>query len=308
MNQLKNKRVFQISSLKLSFALLATVLITACSSAPIQQTSSDLGQNIDAEPVYAESSRTVIIHKPSTSVPKFAPMPPDALVHASKRSAPIQRANPFSGNGVLPSERLGTKWGDDISSYVTQSNLKRLSTQPVSEVVVRYANKRFEGSKINSISLAAGKVSFSITDDAGRALPLYREGNTYYLPALDGQNYQLRYRNSSSETFEVSASVDGLDVLTGKQASRQQSGYVLKPYSQFAIEGFRKSNSAVASFTFSKPQDAYAANTPQGKVQNTGIIGTVIYELNAPKVSKLPTDNQYAPEPNAFPADRQLKR
>ena len=121
---------------------------------------------------------------------------------------------------------------------------------------------------------------------------------------MDGLNYQLRYLNQSSQTFEVSASVDGLDVLTGRQASRQQAGYVLGPYSQFAIEGFRKSNSAVAAFTFSKPKDAYASNTPQGKIQNTGIIGTVIHELNAPIAKASNSNTGYAPAPNAFPADR----
>jgi hypothetical protein len=35
------------------------------------------------------------------------------------------------------------------------------------------------------------------------------------------------------------------------------------------IEGFRKSDSAVASFTFSKPEDAYAANSNNGLIQNT---------------------------------------
>ena len=307
MKQIKNKRFLQISSFALPLTFVLTVLVAACSSVPVKNVNHEVNQNIDAEPVYAESNRTVIIHKPSTSVPKSAPMPREGRTQASSKVSSTnqsQRPNPFSGNQVFESERLGTKWGDEISSYVTQSNLKRLSAQPVSEVVVRYANKRFDGLKINSISLAAGKISFSITDDAGRPLPLYREGNTYYLPALDGQNYQLRYRNHSGQTFEVSASVDGLNVVTGKQASRQQEGYVLSPYSQFAIEGFRKSNSAVAAFTFSKPKDSYAANTSQGKVQNTGIIGTVIHELNAPIAKAPSSDTRYAPAPNAFPADR----
>lgn len=49
------------------------------------------------------------------------------------------------------------------------------------------------------------------------------------------------------------ASVDGLDVLDGRQASRQKSGYVLRPYRLISIEGFRKNNTSVASFTFSLP-------------------------------------------------------
>jgi hypothetical protein len=207
-------------------------------------------------------------------------------------------------NQVRSDERLGTKWGDDVSSYVTQVDLKRLSNRPIDETQVRYANKQFSGRSINSISLAAGKVSFSIVDDRGRILPLYRDGQNYYLSALDGQSYQLRYSNTSNQTFEIVASVDGLDVLDGSLASRSNSGYVLRPYSSFAIEGFRKSNSSVASFTFSRPKDAYAANSANGSVQNTGVIGTVVYELKAPEYNPSKNlKNGYAPAPNAFPAD-----
>lgn len=204
---------------------------------------------------------------------------------------------------VATNEKLGTRWGDDISSHVTQVDLKRMSETAISEVQVRYAGKHYQGQRINSIALAAGKISFSIIDDAGRGLPLYRDGQNYYLSANDGQSYQLHYVNSSNQTFEIVASVDGLDVLDGSQASRQNSGYVLRPYDTLAIEGFRKSNSAVASFTFSKPKDAYAANSASGSIRNTGIIGTVVYELKVPKHKQIPNNQGYAPAPNAFPAD-----
>lgn len=99
------------------------------------------------------------------------------------------------------------------------------------------------------------------------------------------------------------ASVDGLDVLDGRQASRQKSGYVLRPYRSISIEGFRKSNTSVASFTFSSPAQSYAANSTQGSIKNTGIIGTVIYELKAPKSYLPQQDKGYAAAPNAYPAD-----
>lgn len=97
--------------------------------------------------------------------------------------------------------------------------------------------------------------------------------------------------------------MDGVDVINGREASRSNSGYVLNPYESLKIEGFRKSNSAVASFTFSKPEDSYAANSDHGSIQNAGVIGTVIYALEAPESDAKPI-NKYAPPPNAFPADR----
>lgn len=204
---------------------------------------------------------------------------------------------------VANHERLGTAWGDDIQSQVSEVDLRRLSNKPVAEALLRYANKDFQGRSVNSIALNAGKISFSVVDDRGQPLTLYRADQQYFLAGKNGQSYQLRYENHTGKTFEVVASVDGLDVINGRQASRQNGGYVLEPYQTLDIEGFRKSNAAVASFTFSQPKDAYAANTASGSIQNTGVIGTVVYELKVPEV-KQRSNSQYAPAPNAFPADR----
>ena len=205
---------------------------------------------------------------------------------------------------VSADEKLGTKWGDEVTSHVTEVNLKRLSDQPIAESQVRYANKQYQGKTVNSISLAAGKISFSIVDDADAVLPLFREGQSYFLAGQDGQSYQLKYENHTDSTFEVVVSVDGIDVLDGSTASRTNSGYVLHPHSEMKIEGFRKSDSAVASFTFSKPEDAYAANSNNGLIQNTGIIGTVIYQLETPdSKDEINDSSKYAPPPKAFPAD-----
>ena len=205
---------------------------------------------------------------------------------------------------VASNERLGTAWGDEVSSHVTQVDLKRESSQPVAESILRYASKDYQGRPVNSIAVLAGKVSFSVVDDQGNPLPIYRVADQYYLAAQQGQSYQLSYENHTGKTYEVVASVDGLDVLDGQAASRSKGGYVLKPYSTLTIEGFRKSDSAVASFTFSRPDDAYAANSDHGSKDNTGIIGTAIYVLKAPEAEKN-SESKYAPppKPKAFPAD-----
>lgn len=269
---------------KILLWLFLTCLISACSTTKIATSETA------SEAEYAPAPQAETSAKP-------APSSTHAKAKANARAASTQ-------NNVRSDERLGTKWGDDLSSYVTQVDLKRLSSSPIDETQIRYASKQFSGRGINSISLASGKISFSVVDDRGRILPLYRDGQNYYLSANDGQSYQLRYSNTSNQTFEIVASVDGLDVLDGSRASRSKSGYVLRPYSSFAIEGFRKSHSSVASFTFSKPQNSYAANSASGSIQNTGVIGTVVYELKAPKYyPPKKTNDGYAPAPNAFPAD-----
>lgn len=213
-----------------------------------------------------------------------------------------------ASNSVTSNERLGTRWGDEINSQVTTTHLKRLSYQPIAEVQVHYANKYFPGQKINSIALGAGQINFSVIDEMGHLLPIYRVGSNYYVSAKVGQSYQLYYKNSSNRTYEIVASVDGLDVLNGRTASRQNAGYVLKPYNSLKIQGFRKSNHAVASFIFSKPEDSYANHNMSGSIHNTGIIGTVVYELNAPHHYYRQPSGHYAPEPTpqAFPADNRF--
>ncbi len=227
----------------------------------------------------------------------------DESASQSQTEATSADAAEAANNQVAADEKLGTKWGDEIDSHVTEVQLKRKSDSPLAETIVQYADKNYKGKTVNSISIAAGKVSFSVVDDRGNRIPMYRVGQSYYLSGREGQSYQLQYENNTGKTFEVVASVDGVDVIDGSEASRSNSGYVLHAHDSLKIEGFRKSESAVASFTFSKPKDAYAANSDNGSIQNTGVIGTVLYELEAPEDEAKPV-NKYAPPPNAFPADR----
>ena len=227
----------------------------------------------------------------------------DESASQSKTEATSADAAEAANNQVAADEKLGTKWGDEIDSHVTEVQLKRKSDSPLAETIVQYADKNYKGKTVNSISIAAGKVSFSVVDDRGNRIPMYRVGQSYYLSGREGQSYQLQYENNTAKTFEVVASVDGVDVIDGSEASRSNSGYVLHAHDSLKIEGFRKSESAVASFTFSKPKDAYAANSENGSIQNAGVIGTVLYELEAPEDEAKPV-NKYAPPPNAFPADR----
>ena len=254
-------------------AILLLALLAGCSSSPtMQKETADVAQSTQAQ---------------------------------SKQADSIQAE---SVQNAAESERLGTQWGDDVDSVVTTVDLSRVSEEPIVQMQVSYADKNYKGRAVNSMSLLAGKVEFSAATDNGK-LPLYRDGSNYYLQGKAGQAYRLVYDNNSANTYEIVASVDGLNVVDGSAASRYDGGYVLRPNDELIIEGFRKSDSAVASFIFSKPDNAYAANTDSGSIENTGIIGTVIYELYDPAKPKYkpqpkpkqpqayPADNGYAPPP-----------
>ena len=164
--------------------------------------------------------------------------------------------------------------------------MRRVTQNPLAEGVLNYSAKDYRGKKVNSISLAAGKVELSVQSDNGDLFPIFRDGSNYFLQGKDGQSYRLVYKNNSNKTLEIIASVDGLDVISGQSASRYSDGYVLYPHDSLVIEGFRKSNDAVASFVFSNPEDSYAANSDKGSINNTGVIGTAIFELYDPDTKK----------------------
>lgn len=260
----------KMKKINILFCLIFCVFLAACSKK-------------------AENSADVVASTTNTEVATTD-------VAADAADANIEASN------KVENEKLGTKWGKEVDSHVTEVDLERKSDHPLAESIVQYADKNFQGKSVNEIALAKNKVSFTVLNEHGDKMPLYRESGKYYLAGREGQRYQLSYVNNTDKTFEVVVSVDGVDVINGSEASRKNSGYVLHANDTLKIEGFRKSEDAVASFTFSKPEKSYAANSDNGSIQNAGVIGSVIYELEAPEEPK--PVNKYAPAPKAFPADR----
>ena len=211
---------------------------------------------------------------------------------------------PASERAAAPSsassEKLGTQWGEGVASEVTTVDLKRVSKQPVDLVEVRYSSVNNPGRAVQEVLLAKGRIGLSIIGDNNRKWKLTQNGRDLYLQGKKGERYQLSYRNNSQNTYEIVATVDGLDVLRGSSGSISNRGYVLYPNSTLVIEGFRKSQHEVATFRFAAVEDSYAANTKAGSPDNVGIIGTAVFELfdpNAPKPSGHGS-------PRAFPADQ----
>jgi len=121
----------------------------------------------------------------------------------------------------------------------------------------------------------AGPYSVQLVDEAGRPLPAFdHRGRTYVLGEL-GQRYLLRIRNDSPRRVEVVASVDGRDVIDGRPANPEKRGYLVEPWSEVTIDGFRLSASAVAAFRFSTVARSYAAR--MGDARDVGVIGLAVF-------------------------------
>lgn len=217
---------------------------------------------------------------------------------------------------AAPAPQLGTQWGEGLESKSRAVVTKRLSAQPDDLASLGYneasAVRRAVGSNPErrlSMLLADGDVEWSVLDEDGRALPLQRArrgtgaDDMSRLAGVEGSRYTLRFRNLSERSYEVIATVDGLDVLNGKPGSLRNGGYVLRPLQALTIEGFRKSQNEVAAFRFAAPGRAYAANSDAGDVRNIGVIGAALFELDEPDAPRRQRRDAAPSQPSAFPAD-----
>lgn len=244
------------------------------------------------------------------------PAPPAVLaetatVHQDTLSPGGSRLAAFEGDrridivqGVLepaPTQRLGTQWGETIPSTVRLVQLDRLRSSPDGRVTIRYDGGPAAGTTdagIRRLPLAHGWVEWAVLDARGRAMPVTRMANgEFRLRGRSGDAYQLALGNRGRQTVEVVATVDGLDVLRGRPGSVASRGYVVRPGDMVVIEGFRQSEFTVAAFRFSTPDEAYAANTPQGDPRNIGVIGVALFTLDDP------ANEVVAASPRPFPAD-----
>jgi hypothetical protein len=128
-----------------------------------------------------------------------------------------------------------------------------------------------------------GPYAAELVDESGRALPTFEHrGRTYVLGAL-GQRYLLRVRNGTGRRIEVVASVDGRDVVDGRPAAFDRRGYVVAPYGEITIDGYRLSHSSVAAFRFSSVPRSYAARS--GDARDVGVIGVAVFPERGPYAS-----------------------
>jgi hypothetical protein len=125
-----------------------------------------------------------------------------------------------------------------------------------------------------------GPWSVRLVDEDGRALPTYRHGGRTYVLGTLGRRYQVRVKNASPRRVEVVVSVDGRDVVDGKPAAVGKRGYLVEPYGELTVDGFRVSDETVAAFRFSSVPRSYASR--MGDARDVGVIGVAVFPEDAP--------------------------
>lgn len=136
--------------------------------------------------------------------------------------------------------------------------------------------------------------SVTLEQSYGGALPTYWEGRSMWVAGREGQAYAIRLHNHSPERVEAVVTVDGRDVLTGREGDYvKQRGYIIEPYGSVVVDGFRQSLDHVAAFRFTGQHDAYSSR--MGTPQNVGVIGVAFFEEKVRRARRRPSPVQPRP-------------
>jgi hypothetical protein len=200
----------------------------------------------------------------------------------------MQPAPSESRSEVAPDGRpgLATQWGETRSSVIRQTSFSRSDEGAPSATAALWYNDN-QGSRAmaaaegfrsidrGSVSMARSGVTVSLRDGSGRMLPGYQVNGKTFAVGESGERYSIVLTNNTPARFETVITVDGLDVIDGQPGSFDKRGYILNPHATLEIEGFRRSESAVAAFRFGSVRGSYAAR--KGDDRNVGVIGVAIF-------------------------------
>lgn len=134
-----------------------------------------------------------------------------------------------------------------------------------------------------------------IDADRGNILDVLPFRGRDYLAGEPGHRFSVSLRNLSGERVLAVLSVDGVNAISGQTAAASQAGYVLEPWQQVEVRGWRKSYADIAEFYFTDLPDSYAART--GRPDNVGVIGVAAFR------ERRVAPTYYAPPPVATPYD-----
>lgn len=161
--------------------------------------------------------------------------------------------------------------------------------------------------------VAGQPITVSLEAPGTGGLPSAFFNGSIYYAGQEGQQYAIRIGNNTPERVEVVVTVDGRDVVSGQIGDyAKQRGYIIEPYGQIVVDGFRQSMNQVAAFRFSGLGESYTAL--QGTPQHAGVIGVAYFEERARRNKKTgplaarPAGSDPTPFPEARAAREESRR
>jgi hypothetical protein len=275
---------------------------------------------LSAAPVSDSRDRAYSSGPSEVERPAAAPMPSPASGSSNDsagRSAPsaAHAGSAYSPPAEKKAEQrpgLGTTWGETRISHVSNAPFDRADySRPFALVALNYnddsgiqAMARRMGNSYASegrsgVEAAQGAVTVRLLDENGAPLPSANFGGQDYVAGADGQRYVIQIENHTNNRFEAVATVDGLDVVDGKDGSMTKRGYLINPWATLQIDGFRRSQSAVAAFRFGAVKDSYAAR--KGNDRNVGVIGVAFFHERGSSLPWTERELERRDSANPFP-------
>tara|TARA_Y100000310_G_scaffold118047_2_gene116768 strand:- start:608 stop:1462 length:855 start_codon:yes stop_codon:yes gene_type:complete len=111
----------------------------------------------------------------------------------------------------------------------------------------------------------------------GRPLPTHQARGTVFVEAPFGLPFEIEVRNKTNRRMEVVIGIDGKSIMTGKNASPSQRGYIISAYQTEWFDGWRLNDGEVAEFEFGTKPGSYAAQMEKGDTKNVGIVGVATF-------------------------------
>lgn len=125
---------------------------------------------------------------------------------------------------------------------------------------------------MNANHISGVEVSVNVN---GRPVRMHSHEGRIYIESREGTEYTLEIKNNNSFRVEVVASVDGIGVINGKPASKTDRGYLIPAYGRISIKGYRKDDSEVGAFKFTRKERSYAKE--RGGEENVGVIALAVF-------------------------------
>ncbi len=154
--------------------------------------------------------------------------------------------------------------------------MPRLATQTAIKYSLLALIASLAGCAAHAHKAPASDAEVQIIDRAnGERLPVHWHEGRRYVAGTPGHRYAIQISNHSGGRLLTVVSVDGINAVTGATAAWDQNGYVFAPGQQWQIAGWRKSQSEVAAFEFTRLDRSYATRT--GRPANVGVIGVAFF-------------------------------
>ncbi len=115
-------------------------------------------------------------------------------------------------------------------------------------------------------------------DSENKKLKKYSVNGTDYVGAYENETFEIQFKNNSWNRVQVRISIDGTDVITGKEADLKPAGemWLVEAYGTINLKAWPETSKGGASFIFGKVEDSVAKHT-HGNTESKGIISAAVF-------------------------------